>query len=194
MEPRGYPAATQFAVAEQLQARAPEFSGAPYAQARAADGLHDGAPAARREDLGAFATASYEQAIAMNPYLPQYYVDLASFLERSGRADLGVRLGVLRAGLERDPLAPPLWLELADQLERAKETRALMHMLLDEWLPTCAYAALRAPYMADRLAERLPPQIPADRVAAVEACRAEIDGRLARLGVTGPTTIPERPH
>jgi hypothetical protein len=101
---------------------------------------------------------------------------------------------VLRDGLERDPLAPALWLELSGQLERSGEPEALSGVLFEEWLPTCAYATLRAPFMAERIAERFPAAIPADRVESVQACRVGIAERLSRIQARDVTTTPAPPR
>jgi hypothetical protein len=147
-EPRAYSARTQFAIAERLSSWAPGFSGAPYAQGRAAFALLSSAGPAERTQLVDFGRDSYERAIDANPYLVAYYVSFAEFLEAAAPAELDARIAVLRGALARDPFAPEAWHGLAGQLIRAGRVGEAQQVLAQEWLRTCPYAVLRAPELA----------------------------------------------
>lgn len=139
--------------------------------------LYPAASGEVRSELIEMSVRGFNEALAAQPWQADFTIAYARFLASTGRIDLSMRLGLLEEALQRNPLAPGLWLELARQLEGAGRWQEEAGSLLPRWLPFCVYMSTRDEEATQELFEMLPADLKVGSPEA-ERCRSVLEFSL----------------
>lgn len=124
--------------------------------------------------LAEVSVRGFNQALEAQPWQPDFTIAYARFLASTGRVELAERERLLQKGLERNRLAPGLWLELARQLDAEGRWQEEAGELLPRWLPFCTYMSTRDEQATKELFEMVPDALKVD-TPEVRQCESVVN-------------------
>ncbi|MCC5886830.1 MAG: O-antigen ligase family protein [Gammaproteobacteria bacterium] len=145
-----------------------------FMQASWAAQLYFHAEGETRAQLAEQAVAGFNEARSAQPWQADFDIAYVRFLAATGRIDLRVRQRLLEEALERNPLAPGLWLELARQLDAAGRWEQEAGALVPQWLEYCVYMTTRDQQDTESFFNMIPRALLVDS-PQVSRCRSFVE-------------------
>ena len=148
-----------------------------FMEAGWASQFYHGASGETRSQLAEMSVRGFSSALAAQPWQPDFTIAYVRFLASTGSIGLAVRENLLEEALQRSPLAPGLWLELARQLDAEGRWQEASARLLPRWLPFCAYMSTRDEEATKALFGMVPEALKTDTIE-VRRCQGILDHPL----------------